>query len=225
MREAIERLDELGVVVVAAAGNEGHAQLDYPAAFPSVIAVGAARKLAPTERVEWSNHGEGLDLIAPGDELLVGCYGNLNAVSEAQVCGASGTSFAAPIVAGTAALLLAQDPTRTPEDVRERLRATAYLDPSASAFEVGAGLLRIDGALGLPAPTSDHDRTLTLELGDGERTVALPTDQLTGVGVEVDASALLAAGHVSLRIEHEERAFRADFALPLALVRQPPERP
>ncbi len=210
--------------MVAAAGNKGDATLQYPAAYPSVISVAASSEHDPRERASWSNHGPGLDLIAPGENLISACYGGIPGVNERQICFAEGTSYATPIVAGAAALLLAENPTWTPQQVRAHLRANAYRDAGMSEHETGAGLLRIDRAFGFPAPTGAHDRYLDLELSDGEHSVSITTDLLTGIGSDHDASALLSSGDVTLSLVWEGRTFSTTFPLPLARVRQPPER-
>ena len=80
----------------------------------------------------------------------------------------SGTSPAVPIVAGAVALMLQQDPTLTPDDVKLRLMESADQLAGASAYEQGAGLLNVDGADRALAATSRADGyTLPADLGDG----------------------------------------------------------
>jgi serine protease len=124
----------LGVFVVAAAGNEGRAQIDYPAAYAGVIAVGATdlrRGLT-----EYSNHGDAIDLVAPGgdtrqdvdgDTLPDGIFSTFvrdDGVTRGPAYDLrSGTSMAAPHVAGAIALMLAVDPTLTPDEFDADLSA------------------------------------------------------------------------------------------------------
>jgi hypothetical protein len=65
---ALQEANNYGVAVVAAAGNDDGGQVDYPAAYPSVLSVGAADAQAGTF-CSFSNRGEGLRLIAPGCDL------------------------------------------------------------------------------------------------------------------------------------------------------------
>ncbi len=132
-----------GVVVVAASGNDsrfGLKPVSYPAACPGVIAVGAStREDAPAV---FSNAGERLDLIAPG----VGITSTLSTSSTAYglfPLSGSGTSFAAPHVAGAAALVRALRPDWTPEEIRNLLRETAY-DPDEPGFDPLTGWGRLD---------------------------------------------------------------------------------
>src|SRR5262249_6915576 len=68
LARAMARLDKLGVLVVAAAGNEGTSEPRYPAAYPSVIGVGATdRERKVTAR---SNRGLSAEIYAPGAEVL-----------------------------------------------------------------------------------------------------------------------------------------------------------
>ena len=82
---------------------------------------------------------------------------------------------------GAAALLLAQEPSRTPDDVERLLKASAYYDPAyMDRSGYGAGLLRVDGALGLPAPTGPADRTVPVQLMSPDASAAGELDLLTG---------------------------------------------
>jgi hypothetical protein len=96
LERGVARLEALGLVVVAAAGNDGREEKRYPAAYPSVIGVGAVDregKLFAT-----SNHGAWVELYAPGVEVLSTVPGNAFAFG-------SGTSLAAAHVTGSLAVL------------------------------------------------------------------------------------------------------------------------
>jgi subtilisin family serine protease len=84
-----------GVVVIAAAGNQGREGAFYPAAFPSVIAVGSID--VNLQRSSFSNYGADIDIWAPGRDILTL---TLSGDYDFQ----SGTSFAAPLVAGITAM-------------------------------------------------------------------------------------------------------------------------
>jgi subtilisin family serine protease len=108
-----------GAVVVAAAGNDGSRDLrEYPAAegeygLLAVAASAADRRLAP-----FSNRGRWIDLAAPGDRITSSVPGGLWGTW-------SGTSMAAPLAAGTAALLRAASPGLSAREVVQRLVDTA----------------------------------------------------------------------------------------------------
>jgi hypothetical protein len=98
LRKAMDRMEELGVLVVAAAGNEGVAEPRYPAAYPSVIGVGAIdRNGAPYAR---GNRGASVEILAPGVEVLSTVPGDSFAFGD-------GTSLAAAHVSGVLALAIA----------------------------------------------------------------------------------------------------------------------
>ena len=97
MDDAIRTVIGRGVVVVAAAGNEATDRPSYPGCSPAVIGVGATTQ--SDTRAGFSNFGECVDIAAPGVDILSAIPGGDYAVW-------SGTSMAAPHVAGVAALVL-----------------------------------------------------------------------------------------------------------------------
>ncbi len=120
-----------GAVVVAAAGNDASSSVkEYPAAegaygLLAVAASNASRRLAG-----FSNFGSWIDLAAPGDNItsaVPGGYGTW-----------SGTSMAAPLAAGTAALLRSQDLSLAPAEVVRRLKRTASALCGSSLHQVDA---------------------------------------------------------------------------------------
>jgi subtilisin family serine protease len=84
------------VTVVASAGNNSSSGLQYPAAYPGVINT-AATKLSDV-KASFSNYGSTIDIDAPGVNIVSAFPGNLYGL-------VNGTSFSAPIIAGTAALV------------------------------------------------------------------------------------------------------------------------
>jgi len=154
-----------GALVVAAAGNAGYHATSYPARAKGALGVGSVdyRGL----RSPFSNHGLGLDLMAPGGFAPpgVGCFAVVSLYRSGATPGyacAAGTSMAAPYVAGLAALLISQSPgtyAGNPAALEARLRATALLAPGMLPNLYGAGIVCPDAALGAstrcgwPAPT------------------------------------------------------------------------
>jgi subtilisin family serine protease len=94
IEEAVLFARDHGVLIVAAAGNSEQAEASYPAAYPSVISVGAVD--ARGEHLNFSNYGTYLSLTAPGYEVNTAWPGNAYAKM-------SGTSVSAPLVTGSIA--------------------------------------------------------------------------------------------------------------------------
>jgi len=161
--EALRYAHHRGVLVVAAAGNEGHTAIAYPARAPYVISVGASTEHGCL--AAYSNDGAGLTLVAPGggpDADLPGdpnCHPELPSgrdIFQVTFLGSSprqfgipsgyeGTSMATPHVAATAALIIASHvlgPHPTPAQLTARLQATARkLGGGGDERLYGAGLL------------------------------------------------------------------------------------
>lgn len=138
LEDAINYAYNRGVTVVAAAGNSGDSTLHYPAAYANVIAVAAVNSV--NSRASFSTYGDFVDIAAPG----VGIYATLRGGYGSM----SGTSMAAPHVAGVAALLVGQPQFNTPAKVRAAIEATA-LDLGDSGWDAyyGHGLVQAYNAL------------------------------------------------------------------------------
>ena len=109
---AIKYAYQHGCVLIAAAGNDNSSEPFYPAAYDEVIAVSAVDQ--NDTRAPFSNYGNYIDLCAPGVDIL-------STMLNGTYAYGSGTSFAAPFVAGVAALLLSKYPSLTPQEVAETL--------------------------------------------------------------------------------------------------------
>ncbi len=108
-----------GVTFVVAAGNSNADACAYsPARAPSAITVGATT--STDARASYSNYGSCLDIFAPGTAITSAWYTSTTATNTI-----SGTSMAAPHVAGVAALLLETDTAATPATITSRLLAQA----------------------------------------------------------------------------------------------------
>jgi serine protease AprX len=153
-----------GIVVVVSAGNTGFgtSRLNNPAVDPFVIAVGADSTNGTNDMKDdtvpsWSARGDSTrrpDLVAPGASIVSlrvpGSHLDLtnpNAlVGTSRFFKGSGTSQAAAVVSGAAALLLSQRPNLSPDQVKHLLKSTAVRLPYADLQGQGAGLINLKAA-------------------------------------------------------------------------------
>jgi serine protease AprX len=178
LNQAVEKLWFSGVVVVASAGNYGvngePTTVAYaPGNDPFIITVGASDingtpgTTADDFAAPWSAHGYTLDgfakpdLGAPGRVLIAPVPQASTMVKEHPervvypgYMWMSGTSFAAPIVSGAAALVLAHHPNWTPDQVKGALMLTAQ--PTAAGTALGVGLVNARAAAQVTDPPNPN---------------------------------------------------------------------
>jgi hypothetical protein len=143
---AVHRCVEAGILVVAAAGNQGCERLTVPGALAAVLAVGALDRVGdPLKSSNWGSVYQDQGIVAPGEDIL-------GAVPGGGTRLGSGTSYAAAIVSGVAALLLSlqlrygQKPD--PLFIRRILLVSTIRRPGDS-LQVLAGRLNVPGAADL----------------------------------------------------------------------------
>lgn len=143
LRAAVRDALAHNLVIVAAAGNDDPTVDDpgkdrkvyFPAAYPGVLAVAASDRADRPSRA--SHQGSYVDIAAPGDDVVtVAANGPATYVKQ------SGTSFAAPFVAGTAALVRSYYPRLNAAQVAERIISTADVPPGGRGTPaLGAGIV------------------------------------------------------------------------------------
>ncbi len=152
LKQQIDYAIAKGVLVVAAAGNDGCNCLLYPAAYPGVLAVGASD--ANNNRASFSSYGPNLTVLAPGTAGDVcSTYFTASNPTSSYSCGFSGTSLAAPIVSGLAALLLQQHPMTNANDVTALLIHSAQklsaMGTASRTDQYGYGLIQAGTSVSL----------------------------------------------------------------------------
>ncbi len=159
-RDVINYVQNKGVLIVAAAGNEANESPAYPASYPGVLSVAAADK--NDLKASFSNWDYSVDLSAPG----VGIYTTWGENSYTLM---NGTSFSSPLVASIAALLKGYHPDWTGDQIGEQIRISAdpidNLNPSYSR-KLGRGRVDAYRALTVSLPSI---RIVDCSLVEGEK--------------------------------------------------------
>jgi subtilisin family serine protease len=138
VERAIADADARGVLVVVPTGNRGNGEVEFPCSLASPICVAAID--ASGTKPSWSNYGARVDLSAPG--VPISLFGSNDYARW------GGTSFATPLVAGIAALIVERYPGLTPSELRALLRDTTQPDSDPShAGLLGTGIVSASGAV------------------------------------------------------------------------------
>lgn len=181
LADGVRFAQNLGVLVVAAMGNDHTAKPMYPAALPGVFAVGSIDQ--SDQRSAFGNFGPHMAVCAPGDGIH-STYFDYQTGSSTYA-DLSGTSMATPHVAGVAALIWSADTTRTSADIATALRSSARTLPVVDPTQYGSGCVDCLGALHVivppPAVISGPDpennpNPPTTVVASGDGTGTTPTD-------------------------------------------------
>ena len=192
-----------GIVVVAAAGNGGFGseKMNNPAYDPYVIAVGGADGAGTYHQKDdtvpaWSSWGDGIrnpDLVAPGKSIVsLRAPGSMiDAQHPAGRVGTtprffrgSGTSQAAAVVSGAAALVIQRRPWIKPDQVKALLMRTARSLPAANPRGQGAGMIDLKEARGRSTPFVTQ--TWPLATGTGSLDAARGSSRLVDGDIALD---------------------------------------
>ena len=187
LSDAIDYAVARGSVVVAASGNEGSAIPSYPAALGNVIAVGATD--IDGNVVWFSNRGPHLDVVAQGWDVI---STDLSDAPDPYAVGA-GTSFAAPLVSGIAALVRAKMPSLTPAQVGVRIRGSG-IDRGPTGFDDAYGFGMVDAYAAVggrktphpPLPPSDDNDSPAWADGTSTSDWILPEGDIDWYAVNAD---------------------------------------
>jgi serine protease AprX len=198
---AAEQAWHKGIAVVVAVGNEGFGtgKVNNPAYDPFLIAVGSNNANGTATTADdvvsaFSNDGDGTrnpDLVAPGEKVVglrsAGSY--LDTTYPAARIGerlfrGSGTSQAAAVVSGAAALLIQQRPDITPDQLKALLTGTAQSIPAATAAQQGAGLIDLATAKDTATPVNAK-QTFAVSTGIGSLELSRGSVHVTVGGREV----------------------------------------
>ncbi len=183
IEDAIAYARRQGVIVVAAAGNEGSDTPFYPAAYPDVLAVAATD--SSDRRHFLSNYGDWVDIAAPGRDILSLRAGGVASLATDGVYTVvvSGTSMATPHVTGACALLLAANPLLAIEEVERIVLSTG--DPIAAGICASNSRLNVGRAMHAAVPSEGAVRFDQPAYAKGDEIGVLLADgDLGGTGTQ-----------------------------------------
>jgi cyanobactin maturation PatA/PatG family protease len=195
LADAVRKCAEAGVLVVAAAGNDGCNCLHVPGSLPSVLAVGAMNSQGkPMEFSNWGDLYQFQGILAPAENII-------GAAPKGAIASYSGTSYGTPIISGVAALLLCLQIQRgqspNTQAVRSALIGSAdgcEVDPIANCRRLLAGRLNVKRALSqiIQRGTMMADSTERTESVTSPESVTAVTEEsvsyASGAGIQAAGS-------------------------------------
>jgi thermitase len=179
IRDAVQYAASMGVVLVAAAGNDNVTSLSYPAANNYVISVAAVSQ--NNRKSYYSNYGAWVDIAAPGGDQFVDNQiwstvprtgGALTSPSGYRAM--QGTSMAAPYISGVAALILSRNTSRSAAQVEQIIKRSTE-NPSTDSY-IGFGKINVQKAVQHQAVNATITITSPVEL----QTISSEIQNITG---------------------------------------------
>jgi subtilisin family serine protease len=179
--EAVRKAYQAGIVLVAAVGNDGTDKPSYPASYDEVIAVSATT--TQDRPAYFTNFGPEVAISAPGEGILSLTWAQRNSEIYAYD---SGSSFSAPYVSGTVALMLSANKSLTNPQIRQILENTADIPPNALPTGTVTPLVRPNGngsEFGILSPTAGQTQNITPNALNPSATPRPPTVTPTPIGL------------------------------------------
>jgi serine protease len=188
-QEVTDEVNQLGVQIVAAAGNENSMEREFPASYNHVFSVAATNP--DDSKASFSNYGTSIDVSAPGLNL----YSTFN---NGEYGFMSGTSQATPLASGVIGLVKTQHPAWTSEQAAEQVRVTAD-EIAVQNGQLGQGRINALRAVTEYGPSiritkvdfEDSDRNKVIEPGETINVYVGLTDYLqaaTNVNLNLSTS-------------------------------------
>ena len=181
--DAIRYAHDRNVLIIAAAGNTPDGKPHYPAAYDTVLSVGATGRSDTV--TGFSSFGPYVDVSAPGVGILSTSWSDGNLTYEYG----NGTSFSCPLVTGAAALVWSANPSLTADDVRFILEDSSDdVGPAGWDEYSGRGRLNVFRAVQMARQGKPPTRTPTSATQPTSTSVPLPTRAPgTGASIQVDS--------------------------------------